>query len=137
MDLSDKLAQRREAKKSYGGKPRFRKAAVLQQILATSFGIPILISMCMSYLIPILEPVIGRVGILGLLGSLMVCMIGGVLFVCAMTLTGPVYKNQIDVTTKDLETWGFADRGAALVISGLAIAGLMWVALRLVGGISH
>lgn len=131
MDATERLAKRRIAKASYNDKPRYRKAAVLQQILGTSFIVPMAAFMSMSYAIPVFEPVIGRIGILTVFAILVLGMLAGVIFVCVMTLTGPVYKNQIDVTTSDLETWGLADRISAAILSVLAIGVVAWIANRL------
>lgn len=133
MNANDRLAKRREARNSYHGKPRFRKAAVLQRILGVSFGVPFAVAVGASYAIPFLDPLLGYFGILSIFAVLLFTALSGILFACAMTLTGPVYKNQIDPVTNDLETWGLADRLAAAAITALAIAGLTWIGFRLTG----
>jgi len=88
-----------------------------------------------SYAIPILDRMRDRVGILALLAMLTIGMLSGVCFVCAMVLTGPVFKNQINTTTNDPETWGGADRFAATLLSGLVITGVVGTACHFLKGI--
>lgn len=137
MTPSERLIQRREAKKSYHNKPRFRKATTLQTILGTTFAVPTLALLPLSYAVRLLDPIVGRAVVLLLLTLPVLGMLSGILFVCFMTLTGPVYKNQIDTTTNGLEVWGFADRLAAAIISLLGVSCILWIVYRVATGGPH
>jgi branched-subunit amino acid permease len=55
-----------------------------------------------------------------------------VLVLCALTLTGPIYKPQLNFSTGDLETYGTIDRFAAFVIASLIIGVVGYVGYRYV-----
>ncbi|HBE61512.1 MAG TPA: hypothetical protein DDX19_01795, partial [Rhodopirellula baltica] len=48
----------------------------------------------------------------------------------AVVLTGPVYKNQLDFATGELETYGPIDKFAAIVLAALIIGTLGYIACR-------
>lgn len=53
-----------------------------------------------------------------------------VLFICTLTLTGPIYKRQLDFATGELETYGPIDKFAAIVMAALIIGALGYIACR-------
>ncbi len=57
---------------------------------------------------------------------------GTVVFVSFLALTGPIYKQQLDFSSGELETWGFTDKLAAAVLTLLASLGVGYVVYRFV-----
>ncbi|EMI58125.1 hypothetical protein [Rhodopirellula sallentina] len=121
MPRSPRIEKRLAAKRSYDSKPIFRRSRTIEAVLGTS---------CVAALI-ILE-IASQIGLLAgkeLIGKAMTVLCGVtllavticILVLCVLTLTGPIYKPQLDFSTGDLETYGPIDKFAALVIASLII----------------
>lgn len=109
------------AKRSYESKPTLRKAANCEKILQGAIGL----GMFANYVIirlgktveasgdePLVAGAILRVG-----ESCIMLMCAGVILICGVVLTGPVYKKQLDFSRGELDTWGTAHKCAAIVLS--------------------
>lgn len=75
--------------------------------------------------------IVGSVPILFPIGAITTL---GVVLVCVMALSGPIYMKQLNVRTKQLEQWGTANKIAAVIILVLFIGGYgflgYWLFLR-------
>lgn len=130
MSRSDRIERRLAAKRSYQTVPFLRRSRTLESILATT---------CVLTLIVL--KIASQVGLLAgsdLVGKAMalICLLAllvaafSALVLCTLTLTGPVYKKQLDFATGELETYGPIDKFATIVLAALIIGTLGYIACR-------
>ncbi|TWU43561.1 hypothetical protein Poly51_63390 [Rubripirellula tenax] len=132
MTRSPRIEKRLAAKRSYYSKPIFRRSRTIEAVLGTA---------CVAALIILkIASQIGLVAGKESIGKAMAVLCGVtllavticVLLLCALTLTGPIYKPQLNFSTGDLETYGTIDRFAAFVIASLIIGVVGYVGYRYV-----
>jgi hypothetical protein len=120
------------AKQKYYEKPCFRRATTCEAILAGSVN-----TMCGVWIIVLLLVHFPSADkhwdlLANAVGFAFLCFVGAVLFVCCLTLTGPIYKPQLDFKSGEIETWGYIEKSVAAVISILITLAAVLVAQRFV-----
>ncbi len=65
--------------------------------------------------------------LLSVIGAEFFVFILGVVLVCVIALTGPVYKNRIDFKRAELEVWNWEDKTVAAIILTLVTVGTAFV----------
>ncbi len=99
------------AKRKYKELPIFRRQEFCGGVIVAQ----IISSVVVGY-VPILFP-------LSILATI------GVVVVCILVLTGPIYMNQLDFKTGELMQWGVGQKIAAIVILVLVTGGLGFLIL--------
>ena len=118
------------AKRSYYEKPFPRRSRTCEGIISGGMVTMIFVGTLVTRAARVSENEIYRWILVGFGGAAVLGFVFAVLFVCVLALTGPVYKQQLDFKRGELETWGYVEKGAAMVISGLVIAGAAFIAQR-------
>ncbi len=132
MKCTARHEQMLAANRNYYEKPFFRRAATCEAILGGS-----VYAMCaVLFVFYLLLHFTSEDKYSDLLAGAVVfaflCFLVAVLFVCFLTLTGPIYKPQLDFKSGEIETWGYIEKCAAAVISILITLAAVLVAQRFV-----
>ncbi|EMI47417.1 hypothetical protein [Rhodopirellula sp. SWK7] len=130
MNRSPRIKKRLAAKRSYQAKPFLRRSQTIESVLAGAIVTALIVVGIASRIGLLVESdVIGKAIAAACAFSLLASTIA-VLFVCILTLTGPIYKRQLDFSTGELETYGRVDKLAALTIACLVVGAISYIGYR-------
>ena len=128
MTRSSRNERLLEAKRSYREKPILRRETTCHSVLGGAGAAMLIVFFVVSRLGRLTENDAFRWGLVIAGAVAFLGFVAAVLLVCLVTLTGPVYKRQLDFARGDLETWGLAEKGSAAVISILCLVGAVFLA---------
>lgn len=118
---SSRTASLLEAKRKYTETPFLRRETTCESILGSAAGV-CLVSLFAargveSWNVLLIAAVIGLLG-----------LISATPLVCAVALTGPIYRRQLDYERGELETWAFGHKVVAAAFSILCLGGAAYLA---------
>lgn len=122
-----------ETKRSYKSKPFLRRETTCQGILLGTGVAFVLAGSAAGQLYEMLDNSSVTLVLAVLVSLVFAVFVGAVLLVCVITLTGPVYKSQLNFESGELETWGAGEKATAGLISALCLAAAIWFAIRMLG----
>ncbi|MBB3210705.1 hypothetical protein FHS27_006553 [Rhodopirellula rubra] len=132
MNRSPRIEKRLAAKRSYHSKPIFRRSRTIEAVLGTACIAALIILKIASQIGLLVGTESIGMAMVALCGATLLAVTICVLFLCVLTLTGPIYKPQLDFSTGDLETYGPIDKLAAFVIASLIVGIVGYIGYRYV-----
>ncbi len=128
MTESSRFDKLLEAKRSYREKPTLRRDKTCESILGCASGGLLIVIFIVARLARLTDDDTSRFALLIVTAVAFFAFVASVLLVCIIVLTGPVYTRQLDFSRGELETWGIAQKSAAVIISVLVLSGAAFLA---------
>ncbi|MCM2375119.1 hypothetical protein [Aporhodopirellula aestuarii] len=130
MSRTNRQQKLLEAKRSYHEKPLLRRAKVCESILGGAAVAAFVILSCVVQVGRFVEDEVFGWVLVAIALVACAAFVGAVVFVSALALTGPIYKQQLDFASGDLETWGSTDKAAAVALTLLAMFSVGYIVYR-------